>query len=130
MPCEYVRGFTDRSGGSHMFALWTRQTPPDEGDADGWAWVRAEKVMWVMSSPDRDRGVSSTIIVFDGGSTLRTDAPADDVRWGVDLALNGGEHRTLPRMNLASTSTEAYQAATLAGFRAAEAVFKRERDGE
>jgi hypothetical protein len=95
MGTEYVRGYSDSSGGSHMFTLWLRQTPPDEDDTSGWVWVRADKVMWVESVSDRDRGVISTKIVFDGGVTLRTDAPASDVRWGIDLALNGGKHRTL-----------------------------------
>lgn len=97
MATEYVRGYEDRFGCSHMFALWVRQTPPDANDDDGWAWVRADKVMWVLSSTDRDRGCSSTVLVFDGGSTLRTDAPAADVRWGIDLALNGGKHRMVQR---------------------------------
>ena len=113
-----------------MFELWTRQTPPDEDDVDGWAWVRGDKVLWVRRFHDRDLGLSRTQVVFDGGNTLTTDAAPEDVRWGIDLAMNGGVHRTLPRMNLTATSSEAYQAATLAGFKAAESVFKRERDGE
>jgi len=130
MPTEYVRGYQDQSGGSHMFALWTRQTPPDEDDTNGWVWVRAEKVMWVESVNDRDRGTDITKIVFDGGVTLRTDAPASDVRWGIDLALNGGVHRTKPMLNLESKATrEAYEDAQLAGFLAAQAAFKRDRDG-
>ena len=129
MPCEYVRGFNDRSGGSHMFALWTRQTPPDEDDVDGWMWIMASKVTHMYRGYDSGRGARvTTVCMVD--SSVTTFATMDDVRWGVDHALNGGEHRTLPRMNLGSTSTEAYQAATLAGFKAAEAVFKRERDGE
>jgi hypothetical protein len=129
MPCEYVRGFNDRSGGSHMFALWTRQTPPDEDDVNGWAWIMADKVTRIFRRFDSEWAAVVTVVCIIEEVVL-TFAPMEDVRWGVDLALNGGQHRTLPRMNLASTSTEAYQAATLAGFKAAEAVFKRERDGE
>ena len=60
-----------------------------------------------------------------------TDASPEDVRWGIDLALNGGKHRTLPESNFtSSTTTEAWQEASLAGFLAAEALLKREREGK
>lgn len=131
MGTEYVRGYSDNAGGSHMFALWVQQTPPDEDNLEGWAWIRGDKVLWVRRFNDRDLGISRTQVVFDGGNTLTTDAAPEDVRWAIDLALNGGKHRTLPALNFSNaTTTEAYQAATLAGFRAAEAIFKRERDGE
>lgn len=131
MGTEYVRGYADNSGGSHMFALWVQQTPPDEHDLNGWAWVRGDKVLWVKRIHDRDLGISRTLVLFDGGNSLTTDASPEDVRWGVDLALNGGKHRTLPALNLSNaTTTEAYEAAALAGFLAAEAIFKRERDSE
>ena len=131
MGTEYVRGYSDNSGGSHMFALWVQQTPPDEDNHEGWAWVRGDKVLWVRRFHDRDLGLSRTQVVFDGGNTLTTDAAPEDVRCGIDLAMNGGKHRMLPHLNFtSSTTTEAWQEASLAGFLAAEALFKREREGK
>jgi hypothetical protein len=129
MPTEYVRGYQDQSGGSHMFALWTQTGEPDETCKSGWVWVRADKVLWVAR--DLAARPVRTLIVFDGGNSLTTDAEPEDVRWGIDLALNGGVHRTKPMLNLESKATrEAYEDAQLAGFLAAQAAFKRDRDGQ
>jgi hypothetical protein len=130
MSTGYVRGYAENSGGSHLFALWVQQTPPDEDDLDGWAWVRGDKVLWARRFHDRDLGIYRTQVVFDGGNTLTTDATPEDVRWGIDLALNGGKHRTPPAMSMTNeTANEAWREASLAGFLAAEALLKRERDG-
>lgn len=91
MPTEYVRGYQDQSGGSHMFALWTQTGEPDETCKSGWVWVRADKVLWVAR--DLAARPVRTLIVFDGGNSLTTDAEPDDVRWGIDFALNGGKPR-------------------------------------
>jgi len=131
MASEYVRGYQDSSGGSHMFAIWVGEGDPDESDDAGWAWVRADKVLWVKLNPGYYKGEKLTQLVFDGGNSLTTDAEAVDVRWAIDLALNGGVHRTKPKLNLASEAThEAYQDAQLAGFLAASAAFKRHGNGQ
>ena len=123
MTCDYVRGYQDNSGGSHMFALWVGKGEPDEECDNGWAWVRADKVLWAVLQGD-----GRTLVVFDGGNSLTTDAAPSDVRWAVDLALNGGVHRTKPMLNLESKATrEAYEDAQLAGFIAAQAALTRNR---
>jgi hypothetical protein len=123
MPTEYVRGYQDQSGGSHMFALWTQRGEPDEACKSGWVWVRADKVLWVAR--DLYARPVRTQIVFDGGNMLTTDAAPEDVRWGIDLALNGGKQRLD-----SDTTNQDYKEAALAGFLAAEALLKRERDGK
>lgn len=131
MGTEYVRGYSDNSGGSHMFALWTGQTAPDEDNENDWVWIMASKVTHVTHGNHPSGWGAHTTVVHMGDAKILTRAHPEDVRWGVDLALNGGKHRTLPALNFSNaTTTEAYQAATLAGFRAAEVIFKRERDGE
>ena len=132
MPTEYVRGYQDQRGGSHMFALWTRDSEPDESDTDGWTWVMADKVTHLWRRHDSTWGKTVTVVcLVDFNCFLLTLAAAEDVRWGIDLALNGGVHRTKPMLNLESKATrEAYEDAQLAGFLAAQAAFKRDRDGQ
>jgi hypothetical protein len=94
MPTEYVRGYQDQSGGSHMFALWTRESEPDESDTDGWTWVMADKVTHLWRRHDSTWGKIVTVVcLVDFNCFLLTLAAAEDVRWGIDLALNGGKHR-------------------------------------
>ena len=95
MSSSHVRGYQDHSGGSHMFALWTGRDEPDEDDDEAWTWVRADKILWATRGMD-----GRTMVVFDGGNSLKTDATPEDIRWAVDHALNGGVHRTRPMMNL------------------------------
>jgi len=124
MPTEYVRGYQDQSGGSHMFALWTRESEPDESDTDGWTWVMADKVTHLWRRHDSTWGKTVTVVCLVDGFLL-TAAAAEDVRWGIDLALNGGKQRLD-----SDTMNEDYKEAALAGFLAAEALLKRERDGK
>lgn len=125
MSAEYVRGYASDIGTSHMVALWTGVGAPSSDSSDeGWVWFRADKVLWTRRQAD-----GRTILVFDGGNSLTTDAEPADVRWGIDLALCGGVHRTKPLVNYASqTTARAYDAAALAGFLAAEAEFKKALD--
>ena len=92
MPTEYVRGYQDQSGGSHMFALWTRDSEPDESDTDGWTWIMADKVTRLWRRNDSGWGKMVTVVSLVDDFVL-TFASAEDVRWGIDLALNGGKHR-------------------------------------
>jgi hypothetical protein len=123
MPTEYVRGYQDQSGGSHMFALWTQPGEPDEADTDGWTWVMADKVTYLWRRHDSTWGKTVTVVcLVDFNCFLLTLAAAEDVRWGIDLALNGGRHRVD-----SDTTNEDYKEAALAGFLAAESLLKRER---
>jgi hypothetical protein len=128
VTCDYVRGYQDNSGGSHMFALWTRVSEPDEDDVDGWVWIVASKVTHVTHGFHPSGWGAGTTVVHVGGAEILTRAHAEEVRWGIDLALNGGVHRTKPMLNLESKATrEAYEDAQLAGFIAAQAALTRNR---
>jgi hypothetical protein len=126
MGAEYVRGYASDSGTSHMVALWIGNDEPQSEDGPGWAWFRADKVLFVKCSEVEP---TRTVVEFEGNAALITRASPQDVRWGIDLALCGGVHRTKPLVNYASqTTARAYDAAALAGFLAAEAEFRKSVD--
>ncbi len=79
MPTEYVRGYQDHSGGSHMFALWTRDSEPDESDTDGWTWIMADKVTHLWRRHDSTWGKTVTVVcLVDFNCFLLTLAAAED----------------------------------------------------